>query len=136
VHARARGVEQISRSRALRTWCSSALERVPNRPRRQLRVRVIGPDGKTHVFYLGAHTPRLAEDDVELIHRLWLDLTQASGTEDVHHCDVVHLALRHLADDLTGPTRASLVATFTTRPTRRPKVQQEERQDEGTRSEA
>ena len=82
-----------------------AWERVPNRPRRQLRVRVISPDGKTHIFYLGPHTPRLAEDDVALIHRLWLDLTQATGTEDVHHRDVVHVALRHLADDLTGPLR-------------------------------
>jgi hypothetical protein len=71
-------------------------EQVPNRPRRQLRFRVIAPDGKTHVFYLGAHTPQLAEDDVELIHRLWLDLTQASGKESAHHRDVVHLALTHL----------------------------------------
>src|SRR5205823_13684137 len=77
-----------------------AWERMPNRPRRQLRFRVIGPDGKTQVFYLGAHTPQLSEDDVELIHRLWLDLTQESGKEGAHHRDVVHLALRHLADDL------------------------------------
>lgn len=102
-----------------------AWEQVPNRPRRQLRFRVIGPDGKTHVFYLGAHTPQLAEDDVELIHRLWLDLTQASGKENAHHRDVVHLALRHLADDLTGPAHDTLVATFAARPPRRTKLPQE-----------
>jgi len=108
-------------------------ENLPNRPRRQLRFRVIGPDGKTHVFYLGAHTPQLSEDDVELIHRLWLDLTQESGKEGAHHRDVVHLALRHLADDLTGPAHDTLVATFAPRPTRRTRAQQEGQQDESER---
>jgi amino acid transporter len=113
-----------------------AWEQVPNRPRRQLRYRVIAPDGRTNVFYLGAHTPQLAEDDVELIHRLWLDLTQASGKENAHHRDVVHLALRHLADDLTGPAHDTLVATFAARPPRRTRIQQEDRHDGSARSEA
>ena len=94
-------------------------EQVPNRPRRQLRFRVIAPDGKTHVFYLGAHTPQLAEDDVELIHRLWLDLTQASGKESAHHRDVVHLALTHLEADLAGPAHDHLVTAFGARPARK-----------------
>jgi hypothetical protein len=87
------------------------------------------------VFYLGAHTPQLAEDDVELIHRLWLDLTQASGKEHAHHRDVVHLALRHLADDLRGPAHDTLVATFAARPPRRTKLPQEARHDDSARSE-
>jgi amino acid transporter len=113
-----------------------AWEHVPNRPRRQLRFRVIAPDGKTHVFYLGAHTPQLAEDDVELIHRLWLDLTQASGKENAHHRDVVHLALMHLAEDLTGSAHDTLVSAFATRPSRRTKAQQADRQDDSAGSEA
>jgi amino acid transporter len=104
-----------------------AWEQVPNRPRRPLRYRVIAPDGRTNVFYLGAHTPQLAEDDVELIHCLWLDLTEASGKEHAHHRDVVHLALRHLADDLKGPAHDTLVAGFATRVPRRPKAQEEGR---------
>ena len=105
-----------------------AWEQVPNRPRRQLRYRVIAPDGRTNVFSLGAHTPQLAEDDVELIHCLWLDLTAASGKEHAHHRDVVHLALRHLADDLKGPAHDILVAGFAARVPRRPKAQEEDRQ--------
>jgi amino acid transporter len=92
-----------------------AWEALPNKPRRQLRFRVIGPDGKAQVFTLGAHTPQLNDEDVELIHRLWLELSEASGTEGVHHRDVVHLALTHLAEDLTGPARQTLVGTFTSR---------------------
>jgi len=38
---------------------------------------------------------------------------------------VVHLALRHLADDLTGPAHDTLVATFAARPPRRTKLPQE-----------
>jgi hypothetical protein len=70
---------------------------------------------------------------VELIHRLWLDLTQASGKEGAHHRDVVHLALRHLADDLTGPAHDTLVATFATRPTRRTRAPQEGQHDDSER---
>src|SRR5262249_4513464 len=113
-----------------------AWEQMPNRPRRQLRYRVIAPDGRTNVFYLGAHTPQLAEDDVDLIHRLWLDLTQASGKEHAHHRDVVHLALRHLADDLTGPAHDILVATFAARPSRPTRPSQGPRHDDGAHSEA
>jgi hypothetical protein len=88
------------------------------------------------VFYLGAHTPELAEDDVELIHRLWLDLTQASGKEHAHHRDVVHLALAHLADDLAGPAHERLVAAFAARPPRRARMEQEGRHDDHGRAEA
>jgi hypothetical protein len=112
-----------------------AWEQVPHRPRRTLRYRVIAPDGRTAVFYLGAHTPQLAEEDVELIHRLWLDLTEASGKEHAHHRDVVHLALRRLADDLVGPEHETLVAAFAARPPRRIKFPQEARHDDGTRAE-
>jgi hypothetical protein len=65
-----------------------------------------------HDFYLGAHAPRLTDDDINLIHRLWLDLTSQPGKEDAHHRDVVSLALAHLAADLTGPTREKLIAEF------------------------
>jgi amino acid transporter len=112
-----------------------AWEQVPHRPRRTLRFRVIAPDGRTDVFYLGAHTPQLAEEDVELIHRLWLDLTEASGNEHAHHRDVVHLALRHLADALAGPAHESLVAAFAARSPRRTRLPQEARHNDGTSAE-
>jgi len=96
-----------------------AWEQLPDKPRRQLRFRVMDPQGKTHGFLLGAHTPHLIEEDVELIHRLWLDLTQVPGKEHVHHRDVVHLALTHLEEDLSGPAHDQLVAAFGARPAQR-----------------
>jgi len=47
----------------------------------------------------------------------------------------VHLALRHLADDLAGPEHETLVAAFAAWPPRRMKFPQEARHDDGTRAE-
>ena len=46
-----------------------------------------------------------------LLHRLWIDLTSLPGQEQLHHRDVIHVALRHLAADLAGPGRPQLLAT-------------------------
>jgi hypothetical protein len=100
-----------------RSW-----EQLPDRPRWQVRFRVVEPDSKTHVFLLGAHTPQLSEEDIDLIHRLWLDLTQEPGKEDARHRDVVHLALTHLVEDLRGPGREKLLTAFGTRPAKQNKA--------------
>ena len=96
-----------------------AWEQMPDKPRRQLRFRVMDPQGKTYGFLLGAHTPHLAEEDIERIHRLWLDLTQAPGKEHAHHRDVVYLALTHLEEDLAGPAHDQLVTAFGAKPVRK-----------------
>jgi len=62
-------------------------------------------------------------------------MTQASGKENAHHRDVVHLALRHLADYLTGLAHDTLVATFAAWPPRWTRPPQEDRQDDSARSE-
>jgi hypothetical protein len=46
---------------------------------------------------------------VELIHRLWLDVSQQPGNEDVHHKDIVTYALVRLQSDLSGPYRQSVI---------------------------
>jgi hypothetical protein len=35
-----------------------------------------------------------------------------SGAKDVHHCDVISVALEHLAEGLAGGERALLLAKF------------------------
>jgi amino acid transporter len=89
-----------------------AWETLPRKPKRQVRFRVMEADGTTHDFYLGAHAPHLTDDDINLIHRLWLELTRQPGKESAHHRDVVSLALAHLAADLSGPMRNKLLAEF------------------------
>ena len=74
--------------------------------------------------------PQLTEDDVDLIHRLLARLTQALGKENAHRRDVIHLALRHLAGDLTGLAHDTLVATFAAWLPQRTRPPQEDRQDD------
>jgi hypothetical protein len=60
--------------------------------------------GEVDTFLLGPHAPTLSEDDLELIHRLWLDAVGKFGLE-VHHRDVVRAALDEFARDMTSDQR-------------------------------
>ena len=82
-----------------------AWERLPKKPNRQVTFHVVDPDGTLAEFNLGVHVPKLAEADVDLIHRLWLDATREGGINGLHHKEIVTVALARLADDMSGPNR-------------------------------
>ncbi|HYL81222.1 MAG TPA: hypothetical protein VEU07_10450, partial [Candidatus Acidoferrum sp.] len=90
-----------------------AWDNLPETPKHTLRYRVVDPDGQLDDFYLGAHAPSLTSQDIDLIHRLWLDVTERGGAEGVHHRDVVALALSSLAEELQGPARGMVLAKLT-----------------------
>jgi hypothetical protein len=56
-------------------------------------------DNHVQRFALGAHAPVLRPEDVEHIHRVWVDAVKLVGP-GVHHRDVVVVALASLEDDL------------------------------------
>ncbi|HEY7544273.1 MAG TPA: APC family permease, partial [Blastocatellia bacterium] len=85
-----------------------AWERMGERPRRQVRFRVIDPKGHEQVFYLGAHAPHLTEEDVNLIHELWLQVSSVPSRRRVHHRDVVRVALNRLKRDMKGQSDVML----------------------------
>jgi hypothetical protein len=87
-----------------------AWEAVPHKPRHQVCFRIVDPAGTTHDFYLGAHAPQLADDDIATIHKLWLDVTHERGGEEAHHKEVVTLALARLAESLKGDERKNVMA--------------------------
>jgi amino acid transporter len=87
-------------------YMGEAWERLPQRPNRQVLFRVVHPAGGIDDFVMGAHAPRLTEQDLHLIHRLWLDVTQEPQLKDAHHRDIVALALDRLAGELEGKGRA------------------------------
>lgn len=86
-----------------------AWETLPDPPKQQVTFRVVEPDGKSSKFYIGAHAPRLSDEEVNLIHDLWLDVTNEPGLHDFHHKDVVTYALKRLEQELQGPVRAALL---------------------------
>ncbi|HJQ23014.1 MAG TPA: APC family permease [Blastocatellia bacterium] len=87
-----------------------AWERLVEKPRRQVEFRVIGPGNQVHTVYLGAHAPRLTDEDLSLIHEIWLQVSQTPARQRVHHRDVVRVALERLKRDLKG--RADVMLDF------------------------
>ena len=73
-----------------------AWEALPE-PKRQFNFFVVGPNGDTKVFYIGPHAPALSPDDVQLVHRLWLNMRRDPSTQDLHHSDIITYALTRLA---------------------------------------
>ena len=61
-------------------------------------------DGHLSRFALGAHAPALTPEDIDRIHRIWVEAVSAVG-QDIHHRDIVVAALDGLEHDLTGTNR-------------------------------
>jgi amino acid transporter len=77
-------------------YLGQAWEALPQ-PKRQFNFYVIGHDGETKVFYIGPHAPSLSPEDVQLVHRLWLNMRRDPSVQDLHHSDIITYALTHLA---------------------------------------
>jgi amino acid transporter len=70
-------------------------------PRPQLSLEILDEKtGEQMFFNLGPHPPRLWPEDMELLHKLWLDLTNRGLDYKLHHRDVVRVALRKLESAL------------------------------------
>jgi amino acid transporter len=77
----------------------------------ELRTRLLAykPDGEIETFLLGAHVPPLTDEDVALIHGLWLKAVGEIGLE-VHHRDIVRVALEEFQRDLSGEKRDEMLS--------------------------
>jgi amino acid transporter len=89
-------------------FCGDAWERLPE-PRPRLSLGVCAPDGTVREFALGPHSPRMRPQDVELMHKLWLDITSDPKFAGAHHYHIVALALAELQRELTSEQRAQLL---------------------------
>ncbi len=76
-----------------------AWERMPE-PRPHVALEIYTASSKEFVFYLGPHAPRLTPKEVDLLHRVWLDLSEQLGHEELHHHDIVHFALDELEREI------------------------------------
>jgi hypothetical protein len=68
------------------------------------RLVVCQRDGAVETYQLGPHIPPLTQEDLDLIHKLWLDAVAKLGLQ-VHHRDVVRTAIEELAGDLSPDAR-------------------------------
>ncbi|MGI4980353.1 MAG: APC family permease, partial [Janthinobacterium lividum] len=73
-----------------------AWEALPD-PKRQFTFYVVPPSGDAESFHIGPHTPTIPTSDVQLVHRLWLNLRRDPDMDHLHHSDIVSYALNQLA---------------------------------------
>jgi amino acid transporter len=70
-------------------------------PRPSLSLEIVLPDPTQSLFFnLGPHPPRLWPEDVDRVHRLWLELCACAGGAKLHHRDIVGVALSRLEKQL------------------------------------
>ena len=88
-----------------------AWEALPE-PRPQLTLEIHSPNGQEHIFYLGPHAPRLTSKEIDLLHGIWLELSDEVAPEELHHHDVVHIALEELRANIHNGRRQEIVDTL------------------------
>jgi hypothetical protein len=85
-----------------------AWERLPE-PKPRLVLEIITPTGGRHEYPLGPHEPRLRPRDLELLHKIWLEITSDPRYAGLHHYHVVALALEELERNLGSEKRQALL---------------------------
>ncbi len=76
-----------------------AWEALPD-PRPPFNLEIFTPLGEHEFFLLGPHAPNLTRNEVNLVHQLWLRLSDLVTPEELHHHDVVHFALNEVKQEL------------------------------------
>jgi hypothetical protein len=79
------------------------------RPTISLEIVPDDPGARAMFVNLGPHPPRLWPEDVERVHQLWLDLQKGGLGHDLHHRDIVGLALKRLQREAAGPDRDEIL---------------------------
>jgi hypothetical protein len=94
--------EELAR-RIGRAW-----ERLPE-PRHPFSLEIIS-EGRPSIFVnLGPHPPRLWPGDIDLAHRMWLELSAKFGSR-LHHRDVIGVALRRMNKDMQSQQRQNVMS--------------------------
>jgi hypothetical protein len=86
-----------------------AWERLPE-PRPRMKMEVVAPDGRKWDYILGPHAPRFRQQDLKLMHDLWLELTRDPKFSHLHHYHVVSVALQELHARLHSAERNQALA--------------------------
>jgi amino acid transporter len=104
------GVSTHMASDELARQIGRAWEKLPE-PRHAFSLEVISPDRPSTFVNLGPHPPRLWPEDVELLHDIWLNLSESEQLGSrLHHRDIVGVALRRLRQELQNNDRERVVA--------------------------
>jgi amino acid transporter len=84
-----------------------AWEALPE-PKRQFTFYIVKPDGASLSFHIGPHAPAIEPHEVQLVHRLWLNLRSAPAMENLHHSDILSYALTRMASEFARDKEGTL----------------------------
>jgi hypothetical protein len=59
-------------------------------------------------FHIGPHAPIIQPPDVQLVHRLWLNLRKTQDMPDLHHSDIITYALTRMAAEVARDREGTL----------------------------
>jgi amino acid transporter len=103
------GVSHAMASDELARRIGLAWEGLPE-PRQAFSLEIISPDRPSAFINLGPHPPRLWPEDLDRLHEIWLRLTSREGFgANLHHRDVVGVALRRLEQDIDSPRHGEVI---------------------------
>jgi len=102
------GVSARMASEELARRIGQAWERLPE-PRHPFSLEIITPDRPSIFVNLGPHPPRLWPEDVDLVHDIWLELSEKYAGSKLHHRDVVGVALRRMQEQLQSDQHPDVV---------------------------
>jgi amino acid transporter len=77
-------------------------------PRPKLTLEIFTQSGQQQIFYLGPHSPRLTPTEIDLLHRIWLEMSDKLQGEEVHHHDIVHFALTEVSRQIHDPNESAV----------------------------
>ena len=85
-------------------------EQLPE-PRPSISLEIVLENQKDVVFFnLGPHPPRLWPEDIDLAHRLWLELSGMGPGSKLHHRDIIGVALRRMSAELHSDRKPEVVS--------------------------
>ncbi len=102
------GVSARMDSEELARRIGRAWERLPE-PRHAFSLEIITPDRPSIFVNLGPHPPRLWPEDVDLVHDMWLELSERYAGAKLHHRDIVGVALRRMRQQLRTDLRDAVI---------------------------
>jgi hypothetical protein len=95
------GVSAKMDSEELARRIGQAWEKLPE-PRHPFSLEIITPGRPSAFKNLGPHPPRLWPEDVDIVHEMWLEVSERYAGSKVHHRDIVGVALRRMHKDLNS----------------------------------
>ena len=102
------GVSAKMDSEELARRIGKAWEKLPE-PRHPFSLEILTPGRPSTFVNLGPHPPRLWPEDVDIVHEMWLEVSDQYAGSKVHHRDIVGVALRRMQKDLHSGERDEVV---------------------------